>query len=321
VFAKQFMRRHRVPTADCEICEDAETARRVVRSGRFGFPLVVKADGLAAGKGVIIAPDAATALSAIDDVMVARQFGDAGDRLLLEECLQGPEVSVFVLADGTGATAFHTAQDHKRALDDDRGPNTGGMGAFAPSPLVDRALADRIRDEVIAPTIAGMRVEGRPFCGFLYAGLMLTPDGPKVLEFNARLGDPEAQVVLPMLDEDLAPLLLDAAAGQLNRSSCRFLDGARVGVVVASAGYPGDYAKGKVITGLDAATTDAGALVFHSGTTTRDGAVVTAGGRVLTVVGAGSDYRTAMSRAYDGVKKISFEGMRYRTDIGRKAIT
>ncbi len=320
VFAKQFMRRHGVPTADCEICDDAETARRIVRSGRFGFPLVLKADGLAAGKGVIIAPDERAALAAIDDVMVTRQFGNAGDRLLVEQCLQGPEVSVFVLADGTRATAFHTAQDHKRAYDDDQGPNTGGMGAFAPSPLVDDELASRIHEQVIAPTIDGMRAEGRPFCGFLYAGLMLTVDGPKVLEFNARLGDPEAQVVLPMLDEEFAPLLLDAAAGRLPRASCRFAGGARVGVVVVSSGYPGDYAKGKAISGLDQAAAERDVLVFHSGTATRDGAVVTSGGRVLTVVGAGPDYRSAMARAYDGVRKISFEGMRYRTDIGRKAI-
>jgi phosphoribosylamine--glycine ligase len=320
VFAKEFMQRHRVPTAACEICSSAEDARRVVASGRFSFPLVLKADGLAAGKGVIIADDAGAALRTIDTMMVARHFGQAGDRILIEQHLQGPEVSFFVLSDGARAISFHSAQDHKRAYDDDRGPNTGGMGAFAPSPLVDAPMAARITDEVIAPTIEGMRAEGRPFCGFLYAGLMLTADGPKVLEFNARMGDPEAQVVLPMLGEDLLPLLRDAAAGTLGRSSSRFSAGAVVGVVLASGGYPDRYETGKPITGLDEATSEPDVVVFHAGTATRGDQVVTAGGRVLTIVGRGSDYASAMARAYQGVSRISFEGMHYRKDIGAKAL-
>ncbi len=320
VFAKEFMERHRVPTAASEICATADRAAQVVNSGRFAFPLVLKADGLAAGKGVIIAEDRAAALGAIETIMVARQFGSAGDRIVIEEHLQGPEVSFFVISDGTRGIAFSSAQDHKRAYDGDRGPNTGGMGAFAPSPLVDDRLATRITNEVIVPTIEGLRAEGRPFRGFLYAGLMLTADGPKVLEFNARLGDPEAQVVLPMLAEDLAPILRDAAAGTLGQSSCRFSADALVGVVLASGGYPDRYETGKAIAGLDRAASESDVLVFHAGTARRDERIVTAGGRVLTVVGRGTDYATAMSRAYGAAAHVTFEGMFYRKDIGQKAI-
>jgi len=318
VFAKAFMERHRVPTAACALCESADEARRVVASGRFPFPLVVKADGLAAGKGVVIAADQATALAAIEAMMVDRQFGAAGERVLIEEHLRGPEVSVFVVADGTRTVAFGTAQDHKRARDRDEGPNTGGMGAFSPSPLVDAALADRITREIIQPTIAGLRGEGREFRGFLYAGLLLTA------EFNARLGDPEAQVVLPRLDEDLFPLLRDAAAGSLHRDACRFTPDAAVGVVLASGGYPDRYETGKPIAGLDAVTDEpsgsARTLVFHSGTALCDGEVVTSGGRVLTVVGQADDFQSAMTAAYRGVSRISFQGVQYRTDIGAKAV-
>jgi phosphoribosylamine--glycine ligase len=330
VYAKEFMRRHRVPTAAAEVCSTADEAHRAVGSGRFSYPVVVKADGLAAGKGVIIAGDRETADAAIDSIMVSRQFGQAGDRLLLEEHLEGPEVSFFVISDGTRALAFSTAQDHKRAFDGDRGPNTGGMGAFAPSPLVDPVVAARITDEIVMPTIDGMRAEGRPFRGFLYAGLMLTADGPKVLEFNVRLGDPEAQVVLPMLAEDLMPLLRDAAAGTLTRSSAHFSACATVGIVLASGGYPGHYQSGKVISGLDEAAGEHDVLVFHAGTATRASTgtgdeaarapIVTAGGRVLTVVGRGSNYAAAMSRAYRAAGLISFEGMHCRTDIGAKAV-
>ncbi len=326
VFAKEFMRRHRVPTADCAICSSAEEARRVVESGRFSFPLVLKADGLAAGKGVIIADDRQAAISAIEAMMVARQFGQAGERVLVEELLEGPELSFFVVSDGARALAFSSAQDHKRAYDGDSGPNTGGMGAFAPSPLVDDAMADRITREVIVPTVEGMRAEGRPFTGFLYAGLMLTADGPKVLEFNARLGDPEAQVLLPLLGEDLLPLLHEAATGRLDRTAIRFSGGTTVGVVVASAGYPDRYETGKPIEGLSAGSdvgergASADVLVFHAGTARRDRHVVTAGGRVLTVVGRGTGYAAAMSRAYEEVARISFAGMHYRKDIGAKAV-
>ncbi len=320
VFAKEFMSRHGVPTADYAICSNADEAARALESGRFGFPVVLKADGLAAGKGVIVAEDRAAARLAVETIMVARQFGAAGDRLLVEQCLEGSEVSVFAISDGTRAIHFGSAQDHKRAFDGDRGPNTGGMGAFAPSPLLDAALRARIDGEIIQPTIDGLREEGRPFRGFLYAGLMLTVDGPKVLEFNARLGDPESQVVLPLLAGEFAPVLREAAAGELNRSDCRFSADVAVGVVLASGGYPDRYQTGKPISGLESASAEPGALVFHAGTAIADSRIVTSGGRVLTVVGSGTDYPTAMERAYAAAGRISFEGMYCRRDIGRKAV-
>ncbi len=320
VFAKEFMQRHHVPTAACEVCESADEARRAVASGRFSFPVVVKADGLAAGKGVVIADDGESAGRAIDAMMVGRQFGAAGDRVLIEEHLQGPEVSLFVVSDGVRSIAFGSAQDHKRVFDHDCGANTGGMGAFAPSPLVDDATASRIADQVIAPTIEGLREEGRPFRGFLYAGLMLTADGPKVLEFNARLGDPEAQVVLPLLDQELMPLLRDAAAGSLAASSARFSGDVAVGVVIASGGYPDKYETGKPIAGVEEAAQQPDVLLFHAGTARREQRLVTAGGRVLTVVGRAANYTAAMSRAYGAIGAIAFDRMHYRHDIGTKAV-
>lgn len=319
-FAKDFMRRHGVPTAAYQVCDTPETALAVLATGQFGFPVVIKADGLAAGKGVVVAADGLQARLAIRAMMVNRRFGQAGARIVIEECMTGPEVSVFTLTDGRRAILLPTAQDHKRAQDGDRGPNTGGMGAFAPSPLVDEALLDRIRDTIILPTLDGMRAEGREFRGFLYAGLMLTPGGPKVVEFNVRLGDPEAQVVLPMIDGRLAPLLRDAAAGTLGQDSCLVRDWPRVGVVIASAGYPEAYQTGRVIAGLGAATSVPGVLVFHAGTARRGTDVVTAGGRVLTVVGEGQDFRQAMARAYEGARHISFDGLHMRRDIGVRAV-
>jgi phosphoribosylamine--glycine ligase len=317
-FAKAFMARHHVPTARFRTCTDPAEARRAVEE--FGAPVVVKADGLAAGKGVVVAMDGATALAAVDAAMVAREFGDAGATVIVEEFLRGDEASFFCLCDGTRALPFGTAQDHKRVNDDDQGPNTGGMGAFAPSPLVTAEVRDRVVREIVDPVLAGMREEGMPFRGFLYVGLMLASDGPKVVEFNVRFGDPEAQVVLPLADEDLVPMLADAAAGRLTRRQCRFKPEARVGVVLASGGYPGRFEKGKVIAGLDEAAAMDDVVVFHAGTGTSEGRVVTDGGRVLTVVGAGPDHRTAAARAYEAVGRINFEAMHYRRDIGRKAL-
>ena len=319
-FAKAFMARHRVPTARCEVCDSPAAALAVLSSGQFGYPVVLKADGLAAGKGVVIAGDPAGASRAVDAMMVERQFGDAGARIVVEEFMQGREVSVFALTDGRSAVLLPTAQDHKRALDGDQGPNTGGMGAFAPSPLVDEALLDRIRDTIILPTIEGMRAEGREFRGFLYAGLMLTPDGPKVVEFNVRLGDPEAQVVLPMIDAPIAPLLRDAAAGRLADTACPARGRPQVGVVLASGGYPGAYETGKPISGLADAASTPGVVVFHAGTTRSGEEILTSGGRVLTVVGEGRDFSQAISRAYEAVERIRFDGMTMRTDIGQKAL-
>lgn len=319
-FAKDFMARHRVPTARYQVCESPEIALAVLATRQFGYPIVIKADGLAAGKGVVVAADHLNASMAIRGMMVERRFGDAGARVVIEEFMEGQEASVFALTDGRRAVMLPTAQDHKRAFDGDRGPNTGGMGAFAPSPLVDDPMLDRIRDTIVMPVIDGMREEGREYRGILYAGLMLTSEGPKVVEFNVRMGDPEAQVVLPMIDGELAPLLRDAAAGTLGQDTCRVRDWPRVGVVVASGGYPDTYATGKVITGLGAAAEVPGVVVFHAGTARRGADVVTSGGRVLTVVGEGHDYRQAMSRAYEGAHRISFEGAFMRKDIGRKAV-
>jgi phosphoribosylamine---glycine ligase len=319
-FAKQFMARHGVPTARYQVCETAEIALAVLATRQFGYPVVVKADGLAAGKGVVVAAGQLDATLAIRAMMVDRRFGDAGSRIVIEEFMEGQEASVFALTDGRRAVLLPTAQDHKRAFDGDRGPNTGGMGAFAPSPLVDDEMMDRIRETIILPVIDGMREEGREFRGFLYAGLMLTAEGPKVVEFNVRMGDPEAQVVLPMIDGDLAPLLHDAAAGRLGQDSCRVRDWPRVGVVVASGGYPDRYETGKTITGLGAAAEVPGVVVFHAGTARRGNEIVTTGGRVLTVVAEGQDYRQAVSRAYEGAGRIAFEGAFMRKDIGQKAI-
>jgi phosphoribosylamine--glycine ligase len=321
-FAKTFMSRHGIPTARYRVCESAAAANSVLDSGELGLPVVVKADGLAAGKGVVIAEDAASARAAVAAAMEERRFGDAGSSVVIEECLSGPEVSFFALSDGVRAQALGSAQDHKRAYDDDRGPNTGGMGAFAPSPLVDDAMQSQIMREIVNPVIDGMRREGHPYRGFLYAGLMLTCSGPKVIEFNVRFGDPEAQVVLPGIAGALAPRLASAADGTLDSHPVVFTREKHVGVVVASSGYPASGPIGLPIIGFDRAAELDGVLVFHSGTRYGDDGreVVTAGGRVLTVVGRGETFGEAIGRAYDGVSALHFEGMHYRRDIGRKAV-
>ena len=314
------MRRHGVPTAAHEVCDTAADALAVLATGRFGFPVVLKADGLAAGKGVVVAPDRAAAEAAVNAMMRERRFGDAGDRLVIEECLDGPELSYFVLSDGERVLPLGSAQDHKRAFDEDLGPNTGGMGAFAPSPLYDEVLERRILDEIVEPVVAGMRAEGHPYRGFLYCGLMLTRTGPQVIEFNVRFGDPEAQVVLPLIDGDLVEVFAAAAAGDLRGYTVRAAPARAVGVVLASGGYPGAFETGKIIEGLDAAAAVPDITLFHAGTALRDGQLVTAGGRVLTVVARGADYVSAVSRAYEAVARIRFEGVHARTDIGRKAL-
>jgi phosphoribosylamine--glycine ligase len=319
-FAKAFMARHHVPTARFRTCSALDDAVAVVRSDEFGLPIVLKADGLAAGKGVVIAEDREAAEAAVVAAMRDHRFGAAGDRLVIEECLTGPEVSFFVLTDGTRAVTMGTAQDHKRIFDGDRGPNTGGMGAFAPSPLVDAALEGRIMREIVDPVVTGMAAEGNQYRGFLYVGLMLTPAGPKVIEFNARLGDPETQVILPLIDEPLAPLLTAVASGDLRQRLVRLGADRAVCVVLAARGYPGSSESGRPITGVDEAHEVEGVSVFHAGTAVKDGQLVTAGGRVLTVAARASAYVDAIARAYAGVQRISFDGMQYRRDIGRKAL-
>ncbi len=319
-FAKSFMARLGVPTARFHAADSLDSALRVVRGGEFGFPVVLKADGLAAGKGVVVAEDRAAAEATVHAVMRDRRFGTAGDTLVIEEYLRGVEVSFFALCDGVRAMPIGTAQDHKRIFDEDRGPNTGGMGAFAPSPLVDDATSDRIMREIVQPVIAGMAAGGHPFCGFLYAGLMLTDRGPKVIEFNARLGDPEAQVVLPGIDEPLLPLLAAAARGDLPQRPAALARRCCTGVVLASRGYPESPDSGQPISGVEDAEAVPDVTVYHAGTARRDGRLVTAGGRVLTVVGCGPDYTSSIVRAYAAVLCISFDGMQYRRDIGKKAL-
>jgi phosphoribosylamine--glycine ligase len=320
VFAKEFMARHGIPTARFAVCDTLDAARACLAREDLGFPAVIKADGLAAGKGVVVAPDRAAAEEAARAAIVDRRFGAAGARLVIEECLQGVEASFFVLCDGTRSLPLLSAQDHKRVFDQDRGPNTGGMGAFAPSPLCTPQIQAAIMSRIVEPVLRGLKAEGHEYRGFLYVGLMLTAEGPKVIEFNVRFGDPEAQVVIPMIDGDLAPLLQAAADGDLTGHSCRFRQEPHVGVVLASGGYPGAFEGGKAIEGLEAAEALPGVLVFHAGTTRRDGTFLTHGGRVLTVVGHGPDYQTAIARAYEAVSRISFDGMHYRKDIGRKAL-
>jgi phosphoribosylamine---glycine ligase len=320
-FAKAFMARHGVPTARYHVSESAEDAVAFLTSGEFGYPVVLKADGLAAGKGVVVAPDAATAHAAVTAIMRERRFGAAGDRVIIEEWLEGAELSYFVLSDGEHVVPLGSAEDHKRIYDGDAGPNTGGMGAFAPSPRCDAALERRILDEIVAPVIAGMRAEGHPYRGFLYCGLMLTPAGPKVIEFNVRFGDPEAQVVLPLIEGDLTRVLAAAAAGDVRGHGVQLAPACTVGVVLASGGYPDAYQTGKPIEGLEQAGSVPGVTLFHAGTALGDeGQLVTAGGRVMTVVARGRDYAEAMSRAYQAVECIRFEGMHVRRDIGAKAL-
>jgi phosphoribosylamine---glycine ligase len=320
VFAKGFMARHGIPTARYRVCESSDDARALVASGEFGFPVVLKADGLAAGKGVVVARDRSEADAAIRAAMDERQFGAAGSRLVVEECLVGPEVSFFALCDGTRAIPIASAQDHKRIFDNDEGPNTGGMGAFSPSPLIDAAMGARIMQEIVDPVLRGMRAEGTEYRGFLYAGLMMTCAGPKVIEYNVRFGDPEAQAVMPLIGGELLPVVAAAADGDLGARHVTLDRGVSVGVVLASAGYPGPVTSGAVIQGLDRAAGVPGVTVFHAGTARRGGDIVTAGGRVLTVVGTASDFRAAIGRAYEAASLISFEGMQYRRDIGRKAL-
>ena len=317
-FAKAFMARHRIPTAAHEIHTDISSALATVRSGRFGYPVVIKADGLAAGKGVIIATDLTTAEQAVREMLVDQRFGVAGATVVVEEHLEGEEASFFAICDGQTALMLPSAQDHKRVFDGDQGPNTGGMGAFAPPPQMTDKIQARVISEIVEPVLAGMVAEGHPYVGVLYVGLMLTLEGPKVIEFNVRFGDPEAQVVLPLVGEGLTSLLLAATQGGLAGRNCLVNTKPHVGVVVASGGYPGSYRTDLPISGLEAAHEDV--LIFHAGTIRTEAGIVTSGGRVLTVGGRGSTFSEAINRAYGAIKLIGFNGMYTRTDIARKAL-
>jgi phosphoribosylamine--glycine ligase len=313
-FSKAFLLRHGIPTAQAAVFRDHAAACRHLAT--LPTPPVIKASGLAAGKGVIVPQSHAEAAQAIDALLRARRFGAAGDTILLEERLTGPELSVLAFCDGKTTALLPAAQDHKRLLDGDRGPNTGGMGAFAPPPPATPALLADIDTRVLRPTLAGMAAEGAPYVGVLYAGLMLTPDGPKVLEFNCRLGDPETQVLLPLLASDLIEVLTACLAGTLDQVRLQWRPQAAVTVVMAAGGYPDDYATGQPITGIQNAEAQS-CLVFHAGTKLVDDEVVTAGGRVLNVTALGDSVTAAAEQAYRGIQAIHFSGAHYRRDIGR----
>ncbi|HKE46422.1 MAG TPA: phosphoribosylamine--glycine ligase [Rhodanobacteraceae bacterium] len=317
-FTKDFLYRHNIPTAAYEVFTDLDAALACVR--RRGTPIVIKADGLAAGKGVIVALTLADAEQALRDMLGAHAFGDASARVVVEEFLDGEEASYIVMSDGAHFLPMATSQDHKRRDEGDLGPNTGGMGAYSPAPVVTPPVERRILDEVIRPTLAGMAAEGAPFTGFLYAGLMIGRDGaPKVIEFNVRFGDPETQPIMLRLESDLAELVLAALDGRLDAETTRWDPRPAIGVVVAAHGYPARVRTGDVIEGLDAPTgTDV--KVFHAGTRMENGKIVSAGGRVLTVCALGDDLAGARDRAYAAARRIHIDGAFYRRDIGHRAL-
>lgn len=311
VFAKNLMKRCHVPTAEFEVFSSLDDAINYVKTTEC--PLVVKADGLAQGKGVVIAHSTEEAVQALESLMEERVFGSAGEKVVVEELLQGPEASVFALCNGADAVILGTAMDYKRAFDGDQGPNTGGMGSISPHPLIDRAMEEDILETIIKPVLRGLMEEGIPYTGVLYAGLMLTQEGPKVLEFNVRFGDPETQAMMPLLESDLAQLLMSTCIGNLSAVQVQWKQEKCVCVVAASKGYPGHYQTGFPINGLGNVRD---ALVFHAGTTfDATGNVVTSGGRVLSVVATGKSYEEARQKAYSEIEKISFPGMFFRKDI------
>ncbi len=317
VYCKEFMHRRNIPTAIYKIFNDALSASTFLVKAQF--PLVVKADGVAAGKGVYVCQDLKEAQIAIEDIMVKKVFGAAGNSVVIEECLVGEEASVLAISDGKHFLVLPTAQDHKRIFDDDIGPNTGGMGTFSPNPLVTVEVLDQIITRVIEPAIRGMYQEGHPFKGVLYAGIMLTQDGPKTLEFNVRFGDPETQCILPRLKSDLVDVLLAACDGHLNQVKVQWDNNACVCVVVASGGYPGKYTNGYEVTGL-AEANDEDTVVFHAGTKNEGGTMVTNGGRVLGVTAQAKRLEEAIAKAYDALDKIKFDRMFFRRDIGARGV-
>ena len=318
-FAKNIMAKYDIPTAFFKVCEDIETAKAYVKEK--GAPIVIKADGLAAGKGVVVAMTEAEALEAIDEMMGEQhKFGGAGARVVIEEFMQGEEASLLAFTDGEHIVPMIASQDHKRAFDGDKGPNTGGMGTYAPAPVLTDILRLRAVEKILKPIVAAMKAEGMPYKGCLYAGLMVCGDEVKVVEFNCRFGDPETQVVLPLLDGDLAEIMLACATGGLDKVDIGWKDKATVCVVLASGGYPESYKNGYPISGLDKAGALPDTVVFHAGTKISDGSVVTAGGRVLGVTASGKDIAEAQERAYTAVSLISFTDMQYRKDIAWRAL-
>lgn len=317
-FSKELMAKYDIPTAFFKICEDIETAKAYVEEK--GAPIVVKADGLAAGKGVVVAMTKEEALEAIDEMMADQKFGNAGARVVLEEFMEGEEASLLAFTDGKTVVPMIAAQDHKRVYDNDEGPNTGGMGTYAPAPVMTDVLRLKATERILKPVVAAMAEEGTPYQGCLYAGLMIKGDSVKVVEFNCRFGDPETQVILPLLDGDLAEIMLACATGTLDEVEVAWSDKAAVCVVMASGGYPGSYENGKEISGLAEANTDEATVVFHAGTKLADGKIVTAGGRVLGVTSVDKNIREARDRAYAAVEKIKFDKVFYRKDIAWRAL-
>jgi len=324
VFSKELMKRWGVPTADFKVFDSADEALKYI-AGKDA-PLVVKADGLCAGKGVLICKTTASAKDAVNEMMVKRSFGDAAKRIIIEECLAGEEASIIVVSDGKNMVPLASSQDHKRVFDGDKGPNTGGMGAYSPAPVVTGAVFKEIMEKVILPVIKGMALEGKPYKGVLYAGIMLTKIGPKVLEFNARFGDPETQAIMPRLKSDLVDLMMRSIEGRLENYLLDWDPRPCVSVVAASGGYPGNYEKGIEIKGVDLVKTMKNVIVFHAGTKSgrraTDGSdtFLTNGGRVLNVTALGSDIKDAIDNCYNALGKISFDRMQYRRDIGNRAI-
>jgi len=317
-FAKDLMKKYHVPTAAYEVFEQVEPA--VAFIDKVGIPVVIKADGLAAGKGVIIARSRDEAIDAVSGMLRGNMFGAAGSKVVVEEFLTGEEASFLAFTDGEKIIPLASAQDHKPVFDNDQGPNTGGMGAYSPAPVVTPAIHDRVMTEVMQPTVDGMAAEGRPYCGVLYAGLMIAGEEIKTLEFNARFGDPECQPLLMRMKSDIVPLLMAVAEGDLGGMEIEWHDQAAVCVVMAAEGYPGGYRKGDDIRGLEEAALIGDLVVFHAGTKVIEGKTVTAGGRVLGVTALGPTVKEAMERAYQGVAAITWEGVHYRRDIGGKAM-
>ena len=315
-FSKDFMAKYNIPTADYQLFSDPEKAIQAIHA--IEPPLVLKADGLAAGKGVLICTSRSEAYDAVDLIMKNKAFGDAGNRVVVEEFLEGEEASVLAISDGNHLVVLPSSQDHKAVFEGDKGPNTGGMGAYAPAPVMNDRMLETVKKKILQPTIDGMKEEGRLFKGVLYAGLMMTSRGPKVLEYNCRFGDPETQVVLPLLESDIVDLMTASIEGTLNKEEITIKSQSAVCVVMASGGYPGSYTKGMEISGLD--KTDQDILVFHAGTKQKGKKLLTSGGRVLGITALGDDIQSAVDKTYNAVGKITFDGAYYRRDIAHRAL-
>jgi phosphoribosylamine---glycine ligase len=318
LYAKHIMKKYNIPTAGFSEFTDEHSAISYLQEAEF--PIVIKADGLAAGKGVVVAQGFEEAEETVHRMLVKKEFGEASEKIIIEECLVGEEASILAFSDGKNYKIMQSAQDHKRVFDNDRGPNTGGMGAYSPAPVVTPDILKEVEETVIKRTIDAMAKEGTPFVGILYAGIMITKDGPKVLEFNTRFGDPETQPILMRLKTDLVQIIENILSGKLDRTNIEWENKTAVCIVLASHGYPGDYEKGKLICGLDEASKVSDSYVFHAGTASKGKDIVTSGGRVLGVTGLGDTIKQAIDKAYSVVKLISFDGMHYRSDIGKKAL-